>query len=369
MSSKDLVAAFAEASAQADAEILIENQSSAGASVGRQGALTLQVESRGPIPAGRAALLLAHDPSHELIVTSPENPGGLFALPVPTGFPPIQLRYEGNTGFEMRPLAFYRGRSFTSGEDIHAVPPEKLVNVEIRQYLTKVRVRNKRGRDQILEFPDQFANNSRRIYLHPYNWLDYELAVSNTTDAPLDLFVSRHLGDPGVGLPDESRFTLAGHAEQMIVGTILGADLTYEKPKILTINVKEEDEEGPALCKPLKVEVRKLHPKEFIYADAGYDGWNFFVYVKHIADPVSVPSYVYVRVEPAGAFLEYRDRPAVQMVPANGERVFAFQIIKPVNIIHWTVVAEGEEVKQDDMIMNEVEKKKAEEPKTPIPNF
>ncbi|MEO6807968.1 MAG: serine/threonine-protein kinase, partial [Isosphaeraceae bacterium] len=211
-----------------------------------------------------------------------------------------------------------------------------LVEVEIRQRVTQFKFRGK-----TYQIPDQFVLNQGKGYLHPRNNLDYKLVVRNKTAEPLDACIAYSL--PGQR-PTVKTLSLQGNeTNDTVVGTVYPLDLPDDKSKDLTVTSTEGNPDGPPLCPPLKVEFRKVHPREFITAMDGINGPVFFVCVTHEAgsDPVPLPAEVRVKVEPANAFRQLK--PAVGFIDRGAMRVFPFQILpgqQPARI-KWTVDAEG----------------------------
>ncbi|MBX6315195.1 MAG: hypothetical protein IRY99_20140, partial [Isosphaeraceae bacterium] len=336
LSSKDLDEATAEAHALAKASLTI-----APGTIDQQGRLSVRVQSEGPLPEGNATVLLAHNPALALGITAMEDEpgGGLVPVPLPSGEAVIRTFLLANDDeVHLNPEVFYRGRTFTASTSVRIPAPGDLVKIQARQ----PRVRRELPNGKIIVFPDQFAFNSRRIYLRPKSWLEYELNITNMTANPLKLRVVQRLGERPI---HETDLDLQGHAQGAIPGAVLADDLSYDKLTTLNVTVTQRDRPGRSPCRPLEFDFRKLHPKAFIVAQDGIDGskgafGTFYVRVGHFGDPVPVPALVRVKVEPAGSFREVPRYPAVQEVPNKGSRIFAFEIIRPTCHIYTTDAAD-----------------------------
>jgi hypothetical protein len=283
-------------------------------------------------------------------------------VPLSKGQPLIQNFFvEHQVALRVSPEVFYRGREFSAPVSREIGAPRDLVKVEIRQRITQFKLRGK-----TYQVPDQFVLNQGKGYLHPKNNLDYKLVVTNTTAEPLDVCVSYSLPDQR---PTVKTLNLqAKEINETVVGTVYPLDLPDDKPKDLTVTVTEGKPDGPPLCAPLKVEFRKVNPREFISAMDGYNGHVFFVCVTHEggSDPVPLPAEVRVKVEPANAFRELK--PAVGFVERGAMRVFPFQILpgKEIAEIKWTVDAEGvSKVVEGTFLMNDAPKPPPKPPAEP----
>ena len=335
LSSTELEQAWEKTSQLAEADLAVVNEPSAVPSAGQRDRFQVAVLPRGPVPTGQAAILLAHDPEIAIEQRVEQSDAGSLVPVAPGGAQQTpQKRLLSVTrveGLQVNPVAFYRGRVFEAGERVTLQAPEELVSIEVRQ------------RKVLPGYPDQFDQHPRKAYLHPKNSLDYKLLIKNRTPNPLTLFVEQRLGDQA---PSKTRIMLEAHAtDESLGGIVLASDIPDDKPLILKVEANEGTTDGAAACQPVDVELRKIHPKDFIVAEDGLlNGRVFLVIVRHVhADPVPVPVYVRVKVEPAGAVAEIR-KSALQYVPRGGSKVFYFQLIREVPEVTWTVEAEGEEI-------------------------
>ncbi|MEO6809828.1 MAG: caspase family protein [Isosphaeraceae bacterium] len=354
MSSKTLKDAFAEVQNGRDAAITIKPLEGDAATLKRKEQLRVQIETRGDVPPGLAAVVFAHDPAVPLLVSrvsAEQEP--LVTVPLPKGPPLVRDFFvEHQVALRVSPEVFYRGREFSAPVSREIGAPRDLVSVEIRQRVTQFKLRGK-----TYQIPDQFVLNQGKGYLHPRNNLDYKLVVHNKTTEPLNVCVAHSL--PGQR-PTVKTLNLQGNeTDETVVGTVYPLDLPDDKAKDLTVSITEGNPDGPPLCPPLKVEFRKVDPREFISAMDGYNGRVFFVCVTHEggSDPVPLPAEVRVKVEPANGFRELK--PAVGFVDRGAMRVFPFQILpgQQIDEIKWTVDAEGvSKVVEGTFLMNNVPK-------------
>jgi hypothetical protein len=225
------------------------------------------------------------------------------------------------------PEVFYRGRRFASA-GVALPEQEKLVKVELRQ-------------QRLLGgYPDQFAKHPRQGFLRTKTSLDYKLLITNLTPRALNAVVTYGLEGE---IAEKGKIRLEGGKwNDTLKGTIESFDLPDDtKPRLLTVTVNEDGPDGRPLCETLKVPFRKVHPKEFLVAEPGHGGGEFFVHVVHLAgpDPIPLPIPVTVKVEPANAFREVQN--AMVIVGHGGKRTVRFHIVAPVKKAKWAVSAEG----------------------------
>lgn len=322
--SKALWDGFDRAHALAAASVSLKRPSA-----GARRDFTLTIASEGSLPAGKAALLVNHDPAVPLTADFGD---ATSLVPLPTeGEKPakrsvtLTTTAALNEGSKLLPEAFYRGHTFSAGT-VTLPASANVVSVELRQ---QKRYKN---------FPDQFAINRGKGFLHPQQALDYKLVVKNLSGRPIQAHVSYALeGEPA----DEGDIKLEPFGtNETLTGSVRGPRLPDDQPKMMTITVTEETPDGPPLFKPMNVPFTKVHPKEFIKGSAGLDGDLFFVWVSHDArtDPVPVPSNILVTVEPANALRAVNNNRAY--VGHGNLRKFEFQILKPIKAIKWTVMAD-----------------------------
>lgn len=331
-SSKTLWEEFGRAHAMTEAALIVKGPSGGKLNLDASQDISVQVGGEGDLPAGSAALLLAHDPKVAINATV-AGEGSLIPIPIAGSKPAARSiavamsgQHAGKARLVLLPEAFYRGRRFAA-EGVELPDQENLVKVELRQVRT------------YKDVPDQFLLNPGKAFLHERFSLAYKLLITSRTGRTLDAYVTYTLD----GLPSQTgHVTIAGRKfDDSLTGRIMPNDLPDDKPRLLTITVQEGDAEGRPLCKPVEIPCRKIHPREYITAADGLNGNLFQVWVVHEAgsDPVPLPAEVWVKVEPANYFREVGK--SIKTIPHGRGRIFTFEMAPGLKEVNWSVGAEG----------------------------
>lgn len=273
------------------------------------GRVKVKVESRGELPAGRAVVILEHEPSTEIRVTTDgdgaDDAGAMIPIPLPT---PVERALVLSNPSSPRdlpavaPTVFYRGRTFALPDRVAVQPLGDLVSVSLQQQFTVAKY-TERGRSRSVKIADQFEAHPTEGYLHPNSDLAYKVALTNNTPERLNLVVVSTLaGKPP--LPPV-RLTLdAGATDNVAVGgKVASFDFTKPgEPVGLKVEVFRDRRDGTPLCEPKEFAFRLLDPGKYVGVTLAYNAPFVYLRVDHMAaSPVYVPTLVTVQVEPLNA--------------------------------------------------------------------